>query len=392
MASKSQNYFNNISPIKRSTISIIIDACISKGITNQIFQAGLCAIVSKESDFTLKPESSYSKSSASSIRNIFGKRFDGYTDSQIDTIKLDDRQFFSIAYASNSGNGNISTFDGWNFRGRGFNQLTFRGNYKTIGKNIGVDLENKPELMETLDIAAKALVQYYVSAFEMMKSSLLSQYGVDKKSSSILTMNGITDLATSVRILYQATAGAGKKNGSTPIGLYFDISPTVQPDGDLFFPNNNLGGFTKARNNAPGFYKLITGTTPPVSATASVIPPVVDGVQTSDQTNGQYPTDSNESQGRDTQNDPTGNKDIVIPGLTNVFPPTLKIDPITFNVKGESDAYKREMMANLGWKPFVWYNAYQIADADISYFALYHDELPPTITIIFNDTMNLMRD
>lgn len=397
MASKSQNYFNNISPIKRSTISIIIDACISKGITNQIFQAGLCAIVSKESDFTLKPESSYSKSSASSIRNIFGKRFDGYTDSQIDTIKLDDRQFFSIIYSSIVGNGDEASLDGWYFRGRGFNQLTFRGNYKAIGKNIGADLENKPELMETTDIAASALVQYYIDTFDTMKSSLFNQYGVDKKNTSILTMNGITDLATSVRILYQATAGPKKQNGSTPIGLYFDISPTVQSDGDLFFPNDNLGGFTKAMNNAPGFYKLITGTTPPVSGTASVIPPVVDGVQTSDQTNGQSPTASNpdsQSQGRDTQNDSTqsGNNDIVIPGLTNVFPPTLKIDPITFNVKGESDAYKREMMANLGWKPFVWYNAYQIADADISYFALYHDELLPTITIIFNDTMNLMRD
>jgi len=396
MASKSQTYFNNISPTKRDTISIIIDACKEMGITSQIFQAGLCAIVSKESDFVPKGEGSYSTSSADRIRSVFGKRFDKYTNAQIDQIKLDDKKFFSIVYASNSGNGDETSSDGWLFRGRGFNQLTFRGNYKAIGKNIGADLENNPELMERIDIAAKALVQYYVSTFDMMKTSLLNQYDVDKKSNSVLTMNGIKDIATAVRILYQATAGIGKKHSGTPVGLYFDMGVVSQSDGDLFFPNDDLGGFTKARNRAPGFYKLITGTQPPqTSATQSSVSDIQPiGNQTNDQSNGQSPPTGQESEsnGRDIQNNSSGNVDIVIPGLTNVFPPTIKIDPIKFNVKGESKSYKKEMVANMGWKPFVWYNGYQISEQDISYFALYHDGLLPAITIIFNDTMNLMRD
>ena len=77
MASRSQQYFNNISPEKKNTISLIINACKEKGITNPITQAAICAIISKESDFTLKSESSYANTPASRIRSIFGKRFNG---------------------------------------------------------------------------------------------------------------------------------------------------------------------------------------------------------------------------------------------------------------------------------------------------------------------------
>ena len=288
MASKSQQYFNNISPTKKNTISLVVNACKEKGITNAITQAALCAIVSKESDFTPKGESSYANTPASRIRSIFGKRFNGYTDSQIDTIKQNEKEFFSIVYGDSYGNGPAPTRDGWTFRGRGFNQLTFRGNYKSIGKSIGQDLEGKPELMERLDIAAKALVQYYVSAFSKMNSSLLSQYGVTKQGDSIATMNGIKDIASAVRVFYQATAGAGKTKGGLPVGLYFEKGASKQGDGDIFFPNDDLGGFTKARNRAPLFYKLITGGDLPKDPTVPDQPitePTQDGVPNSDQTN-----------------------------------------------------------------------------------------------------------
>lgn len=395
MASKSQQYFNNISPTKKNTISLVVNACKEKGITNAITQAALCAIVSKESDFTPKGESSYANTPASRIRSIFGKRFNGYTDSQIDTIKQNEKEFFSIVYGDSYGNGPAPTRDGWTFRGRGFNQLTFRGNYKSIGKNIGQDLENKPELMERLDIAAKALVQYYVSAFSKMNSSLLSQYGVTKQGDSIATMNGIKDIASAVRVFYQATAGAGKTKGGLPVGLYFEKGASKQGDGDIFFPNDDLGGFTKARNRAPLFYKLITGGDLPKDPTVPDQPitePTQDGVPNSDQTDQVVGVVPEESEGRNTDPDKGNVADVVIPGLTNIFPPTIKVEPIKFDATGESGPFKRESASNLGWKPFVWYNGYQIADKDISYFALYNDELLPSVTIIFSDTMNLMRD
>ncbi len=396
MASKSQTYFNNISPTKRNTISLVVSACKDKGITSQIFQAALLGIVSKESDFTPKGEGSYATTSASRIRSIFGSRFDGYTDAQIDTIKADEKKFFSIVYGNNYGNGPEPTQDGWVFRGRGFNQLTFKGNYKSIGKSISLDLENQPDLMEKLENAAKALVQFYISGFGKMPAGLLSQYGIDKKNDAVATMNGIPDIASAVRALYQATAGSGKKEGGMPVALYFDKGGITGGDGDISFPNDNLGGFTKARNRAPLFYKMITGglppptSTPPTAATASQ----PNGVPTNDQTNNQPgttpPVDEGESKRE--QNDASNNVDVVIPGLTNIIPPTIKVSPIKFDIDGESNNYKGELAANLGWKPFVWYNGYQISDKDIRYFSLYNDGIFPTVTIIFSDTLNQMRD
>lgn len=405
MSSKSQTYFNNISPTKKNTISLVVKACKEKGITNTIFQAGLCGIVSKESDFVPKGEGSYATTPAARIRTIFGKRFKSYTDAQIDVIKKDQKQFFSIVYGDNYGNGAPPTEDGWTFRGRGFNQLTFRGNYQSMGKGLNQDLNAKPELMENLDIAAKALVQYYVNSFSSIKASLFSQYGITKGNSSIDTMNSIKDIATVVRILYQSTAGPGKTEGGKPVALYYEEGVYTGGDGDLIFPKDSLGGFTKARNRAPLFYKLITGgSLPPNPNTppTPVIPPTPDGVQTATASS---TSDTNTSPSSDpiAQESSKGNNDAknednpqevdqITPGLSNIFPPTIKVEPIKIKNKGESEKYIKEWASDIGTRPFIWYNSYQIDDKDIEYFALYHDGLLPTLTLSFKDSLNMMKD
>ena len=68
---------------------------------------------------------------------------------------------FNSVYANRNGNGDFSSGDGNRYKGRGYIQLTGRGQYRTIGNTIGVDLENNPELMEDPVIAAKASVAYW---------------------------------------------------------------------------------------------------------------------------------------------------------------------------------------------------------------------------------------
>jgi len=389
MASKTERYINSLSQDKKNTISIILNACKEKGITNPIAQSAILAIVSKETDFILKGESSYSNTPVSRIRSIFGKKLSNYTDAQIDQIKKDDKLFFSIVYGDEYGNGPPPTQDGWTFRGRGFNQLTFRNNYRSIGKKIGVDLESKPELLDDKEIAAKALIQYYIDNFNMIKSSMLSQYNVEKKSDPISTINSIQDIATAVRVFYQATAGVGKTKDGLPIALYLEKGAYRLGDGDLFFPNDDLGGFTKARNRAPYFYKMITGNelNENQNNTNNPLPPPPPPDQP--QVNPIEPNED-DNKSRNIEDKDKNVVDVIIPGLTNIFPPTIKIEPIKFNVRGESNKFKSEISNTIGWKPFVWYNGYQISD--IKYFALYNDGLLPHITIIFTDTLNLMKD
>jgi len=58
----------------------------------------------------------------------------------------DERKITNQAY--NGRNGNIKdTNDGWNYRGRGAIQVTGRGNYATLGKEVGLNLVDQPDLV-----------------------------------------------------------------------------------------------------------------------------------------------------------------------------------------------------------------------------------------------------
>jgi len=57
--------------------------------------------------------------------------------------------------------GNTKPGDGAKYKGRGYIQLTGKYNYKKAGEALGVDLVNKPELLEKPEIAAKAAVWYW---------------------------------------------------------------------------------------------------------------------------------------------------------------------------------------------------------------------------------------
>ncbi len=57
--------------------------------------------------------------------------------------------------------GNTEPGDGWKYHGRGFIQLTGRANYEQVGKEMGLDLINHPELAEDREIAAKIAVHYW---------------------------------------------------------------------------------------------------------------------------------------------------------------------------------------------------------------------------------------
>lgn len=59
--------------------------------------------------------------------------------------------------------GNIQPGDGARYHGRGYIQLTGRDNYKRAGQALGLPLEQKPELVERPDVAAKVAVWFWKS-------------------------------------------------------------------------------------------------------------------------------------------------------------------------------------------------------------------------------------
>lgn len=67
------------------------------------------------------------------------------------------------------GNGNIASGDGWNFRGKGFIQLTGRANYQsanndiqTYAPNSGIDIIENPESILTIEGAMVSSMAYWI--------------------------------------------------------------------------------------------------------------------------------------------------------------------------------------------------------------------------------------
>lgn len=188
----------------------LIDAALVEiGLTNKYLRAGILAVVSKESGFMPKGEISYRNTSNDRIYEVFGKsRFLGV---DMNVLKQNDRDFFNLVYfRKDLGNG---PFDGYKYRGRGFNQLTGKANYESVGKGIKVDLVNNPELLDDLNIAAKALAYFFRTSIisGQVSGKFFLRYGIVKTSY-------IGTIEKGARIAHQANMGWAKTPESDPTG------------------------------------------------------------------------------------------------------------------------------------------------------------------------------
>ncbi len=67
-------------------------------------------------------------------------------------------------YGHRLGNRGRDTDDGWNYRGSGFIQLTGRDNFRRRGQEIGIPLEDNPELARQAKEGLTAAIAYWTSA------------------------------------------------------------------------------------------------------------------------------------------------------------------------------------------------------------------------------------
>lgn len=64
-------------------------------------------------------------------------------------------------YANRLGNGGEVSGDGWRYRGSGYKQLTGRVNYRDIGRVVGIDLEDNPQLAREPTAAARIAFAFW---------------------------------------------------------------------------------------------------------------------------------------------------------------------------------------------------------------------------------------
>lgn len=96
--------------------------------------------------------------SAPRLLQVFGKYF---TNEKATEYAHNPERIANLVYANRIGNGPEQSGDGFRFRGRGLIQLTGRSNYRAAGKDLGIDLENNPELAEQPIISARVAGWYW---------------------------------------------------------------------------------------------------------------------------------------------------------------------------------------------------------------------------------------
>ena len=84
--------------------------------------------------------------SASGLQGTFGKYFPGTLE---ESYARNPEKIANRVYADRMGNGNEASREGWNYRGRGYIQLTGKSNYTAFTKFIGEDCIANPDLVAT---------------------------------------------------------------------------------------------------------------------------------------------------------------------------------------------------------------------------------------------------
>jgi putative chitinase len=84
--------------------------------------------------------------SAAGLIKVFPRYFNPTTAKQFERKP---QLIANKVYANRIGNGNEASGDGWNYRGRGYLQVTGRANYKAFSEYIGEDCEKNPDLIAT---------------------------------------------------------------------------------------------------------------------------------------------------------------------------------------------------------------------------------------------------
>lgn len=192
-----------------ANINALIKAMNAAGLDNPAVQAGILAVVSKERGFRTGTEDCYQGTANSRIRE-YHSRTRALSDADLNVLKKDCKKFFNFVYNNRSGLGNDKPNDGYTYRGRGFNQITGKAAYARIGKEIGVDLVSNPDLLINPDIAAKAMIQYFLNNINSG-----TKLGIFKTRYNVNDVYKITDPVVAAKVFFNMNAGLGNDTRQT---------------------------------------------------------------------------------------------------------------------------------------------------------------------------------
>lgn len=188
------SYTSSLNSQQKQNAAILTDTAKKAGITNPFALAALLAVVSKESE--LIPKNENLNYSATRIAQVWPRLSSKASELAGKPVLLG-----NAAYGGMYGNG---PNEGYTYRGRGFNQITFKSNYQRYGSKIGEDLVKNPDLLLRPEVASKAAVEFFKEKIQALKNNgKLAQYN----STGINDFKNETD---ALLAFYHANAGEGR--------------------------------------------------------------------------------------------------------------------------------------------------------------------------------------
>lgn len=144
----------NLTPEQESNAKLIIKSLSKYGITNQFIQAGILACAYKES--LLIPKSENLNYTLADIMRVWP-----HINTDVAAkIASNPEAIGNYMYGGRYGNGPL---EGFKYRGRGFNQITFKSEYLKYGVEIQVNLVNNPDLLNEPQTAADVLAYFFLT-------------------------------------------------------------------------------------------------------------------------------------------------------------------------------------------------------------------------------------
>jgi len=220
----------NLSAKQKNNIQIIMNRLVAKGITNPYAQAAVLSIVGKESGFI--PQNENLNYSAARLLQVFPSTIK--TPAQANALANKPELIANTIYGGRYGN---AANEGYKYRGRGYNQITFKDTYRNVGTAIGKDLVANPDLLLDPTIAADAMIVYFLKRIKLYYPST--------------DINKIKSLNDSLTVFYNANAGGPGKHLRDTTGGYDKAKNSIN---DLYTLVNN----NKAATGGGLFFLILT--------------------------------------------------------------------------------------------------------------------------------------
>lgn len=246
-------------------IKALIAACDKVGLTTREQKCALLGIAGGESGWIPQNEGyNYSKSR---IKQIFSFLTDEEADRYSDASKkgITREQFFTVIYGPTKRGkgflGNQTDADGGKFYGRGFIQLTGRGNYARYQKlanqmGLNIDIINNPDSLDT-DINVSALVAaLYIKDRVPAGTKSTDHPGFFYAAKKSVGVNS-PDIAARKLAYYeyfygsQATGSVDKDAGAPPAQPPADFKGTPGPSVEAIKRGTDNTGFRDPNNKYP---------------------------------------------------------------------------------------------------------------------------------------------